>query len=378
MISAAIKKQILEPVVAIDPRFKTMADCAPVFLWMADHSGECIFFNEQWLKFTGRTLEKEVGYGWAEGIHHEDLQRCLDTYIKHFNARSGFEMTYRLRRHDGEYRWILDNGRPYNNDSGSFEGFIGSCIDITERIQIEEALKIRNKELKHLSDIKSDFVTMITHELRTPLASIMEGVNLIADGIDGPVSEAQTVTLDIVKRNISRLSRMVSNVLDFQKLESGIGVMEMKNADLTSIVNETLLSIQLEFDKKGVTLNAHLNASPIKINCDEDRIKQVLYNLFDNALKFTPTNGTVTVTLKTNPTHALISVTDTGDGIKQEDLETIFDMFNQSRDKGYWKTGGFGVGLCVCKKIVEKHQGEISVQSTPHQGSTFTVKLPLP
>lgn len=124
-----------------EQRFRTMADSAPVLLWLSGTDGLCTFFNQSWLNFTGRTQEQEMGNGWVEGVHPEDLQYCLDTYVTAFNARQSFTMEYRLKRSDGEYRWILDNGSPRFTPNGSFLGYIGSCVDITERKQTEEALR---------------------------------------------------------------------------------------------------------------------------------------------------------------------------------------------------------------------------------------------
>ena len=125
-------------------RFAAMADAAPVLIWTAGLDQGCNYFNRGWLDFTGRTLAQEMGHGWAEGVHPKDLTRCLEVYVQHFDARRPFRMEYRLRRHDGRYRWILDNGIPRYQADGSFAGYIGSCIDITEKRENEDRLHLQS------------------------------------------------------------------------------------------------------------------------------------------------------------------------------------------------------------------------------------------
>ena len=125
-----------------EERFRIMCDAAPVMIWMSGTDKRCTYFNQPWLEFTGRTLEQEFGDGWSEGVQPEDLSYCLNTYAQTFDARQPFILEYRLRRADGEYRWILDNGIPRYTPSGEFAGYIGSCIDITERKRMEGQLRI--------------------------------------------------------------------------------------------------------------------------------------------------------------------------------------------------------------------------------------------
>jgi PAS domain S-box-containing protein len=121
--------------------YQSLVEQAPIMIWRAGTDKRCDYFNERWLSFTGRTMAQETGNGWAEGVHPDDFDRCLQIYMENFAARRIFEMEYRLRRHDGVYRWIFDRGVPYHDDKGSFLGYIGSCIDVTEKMEAQENLE---------------------------------------------------------------------------------------------------------------------------------------------------------------------------------------------------------------------------------------------
>lgn len=134
--------------------YQTLVEQAPIMIWRANTTAECDYFNDRWLQFRGRSLEEEYGNRWAEGVHRDDLKHCLATYLDAFEKRESFEMEYRLQRHDRDYRWILDTGAPFFGENGEFRGYIGSCIDITDRIEAQRALdQARDRELANLRGI---------------------------------------------------------------------------------------------------------------------------------------------------------------------------------------------------------------------------------
>ena len=155
-----------------EERFRSLADATPVLIWGSDTDKQCNYFNKQWLDFTGRTIEQEIGEEWTQSVHPDDLERCLETYVTALEARTPFTIEYRLRRHDGKYRWVLDNGVPRFAPEGMFSGYIGSCIDITDRKRIEEELRKSDRR-------KEEFLAVLSHELRNPLAPIQTAVDLL-------------------------------------------------------------------------------------------------------------------------------------------------------------------------------------------------------
>lgn len=166
----AERKQAEKALRESESRFRHMADTAPVLIWMSGTDKLCNYFNQPWLDFTGRTMEQELGNGWAEGVHPEDFQRCLDTYMNAFDARQAFKMDYRLRRFDGEYRWVLDTGIPRYTPDGGFLGYIGSCIDISDRVSAEEEVVKLNQSLNRR-----------IHELETLLEVLPVGIGIAED-----------------------------------------------------------------------------------------------------------------------------------------------------------------------------------------------------
>jgi PAS domain S-box-containing protein len=248
-------------------------------------------------------------------------------------------------------------------------GTVHIVKDITERKKIEE-------KLKEAAELKSHFTSMVSHELRTPLAAIKESISIVTDGTAGPLNNDQKEFLDISKRNVDRLARLINDVLDYQKLESGKIEFNIKENSINEIIEE-VASIMIPVAKEkalGIVLN--LDKDLPKIKCDSDKIVQVFTNLISNAIKFTD-KGSVTISSEKQDNAIEIRIKDTGIGIRKEDLPRLFRAFEQLEKGGDRKTGSTGLGLVISKDIIEKHKGKIWVESEFGKGSQFHILLPV-
>lgn len=232
------------------------------------------------------------------------------------------------------------------------------------------------KELEKALMVKSDFISMASHELRTPLAAIKEGIGIVLDGKTGEIASQQKEFLHMAQRNVDRLARIINDILDFQKLEYGKMVMRVKENDINEITNEACNMMAHMARDKRLELIIALGKDIPKINCDRDKITQVLTNLISNAVKFTD-KGTIKVSTCRDANVVMVSVVDTGIGIKEEDMSNLFQKFSQIEKGLERKPGGTGLGLIISKEIIEKHKGKIWVESKFGEGTVFHFVLPI-
>jgi PAS domain S-box-containing protein len=163
--------------------YEALVEQSPILIWRANTDALCDYFNDRWLSFRGRTMEQEYGYGWTEGVHQDDYDRCVKMYLDNFKEQNIFEMEYRLMRYDGVYRWIFDRGVPFYYDNGDFAGYIGSCIDVTERVDAQEALRHNlEKEIKTLKGIIP--ICMYCKQIRTDKKSWQQLESYISEHSD--------------------------------------------------------------------------------------------------------------------------------------------------------------------------------------------------
>ena len=375
-------RNIQETLTETEERFKTMANSAPVLLWMAGTDGNCNFFNQYWLDFTGKTFEEEWGVGWAEGVYFEDFQKCIDTYVRSFNKRESFEMEYRLMNSKGEYRWILDRGTPRFTAGKKFAGYIGSCIDITDRKRNESELVTAREKALEASRMKSDFLTNMSHEIRTPLFGVIGVTDLLRK--TRLTAEQQSLTATLEDSGQSLLS-LVNEILDFAKIESGKQEMHPMVFSVYSLVKEIVSLLEPRARSKGLELSLKVELGRLQyFRGDSGKIRQILMNLLGNAIKFTQKgNIRVKVSLvdqdskSTKRVKVKFEVRDTGVGIPEEDLRKIFEPFVQLDGSLTRAHGGTGLGLAICKQLLDLLGGKISVRSSPNKGSKFWFSVPL-
>ncbi len=270
---------------------------------------------------------------------------------------------------DGEQAqpWLSVSAEPVHLDGAVH--VVVALNDVTDRKRAEE-------ELKETMEMKSQFVSTVSHELRTPLTAIREAVIIVQDQVAGKLNQDQKHFLDIAKRNIDRLARLIDDVLDFQKLSAGKMKFNLQPNSIAAVTEEAYTTMQPHAAKNKVSLALEVEPHLPPAVFDSDRIMQVLTNLVSNALKFTPEGGRVLLSVQRRDDQLAIKISDTGYGIPKEDLPKLFNRFFRVQRPGK-EIKGTGLGLVIVSKIVTGHGGRVEVESELDKGTTFTVLLPL-
>lgn len=368
-----------------EARFRVLGDSAPVMLWMSGRDSRCTFFNQRWLEFTGRTMEVEMGEGWVEGVHPEDFQHCMDIYLDGFVRRREFRMEYRLRRADGQYRWILDTGLPRYLPDGEYAGFIGSCIDITEfkeaneaLRQLKEQLEGRVREAREAIRTRDEFLSIASHELRTPLTSLV----LQLQGLQNVLHEAKvdslngklTGKIDKAVKATTRLTALVDNLLDVSRIATGRLELQPEECDLVGVTHDTVEWASDAARHAGCEIRCSTEVQgALRGYWDRARLEQILENLLSNAIKY-GAGRPIDVKVGGTRERATLAVKDNGIGVSKADLERIFARFERAVPSSQY--GGLGLGLYITRQIVEAHGGSIRVISEVGAGALFEVDLP--
>lgn len=236
-------------------------------------------------------------------------------------------------------------------------------------------LQLANERLEQLDRLKNDFISMASHELRSPLSSMKMGVSTVAREIVGPLNEEQRTMLEIAERNIDRLNKISTDLLDLTRIEAGELDLLLEEHDILELVDEVLTAVRPAAREKGLTLEVIGKDRPLLCRCDRDRVIQVVQNLANNAVNYTEEGG-ITVSAGDEGDVVRVSVSDTGIGIPPDSLESVFEKWSRAHAETRSEKRGTGLGLAICKGIVEAHHGGISVASEPEKGSTFTFWLP--
>lgn len=281
-----------------------------------------------------------------------------------------------LRKKDGSIINVLITSVVIKDKNGNVTGFQGTIRDITEKKKAEEIIKQQNTQLKKLDRIKSDFLNVTSHELRTPMSSIKGYVQMILKQTLGEVSKEQQNALKVVLRNTNRLDHLIQDILDISRLESGTMKFIPEQTDLEKMVKEAVETMQSVADLKEIKINTDLENLP-ELIIDQERVKQVIINLVNNAIKFSPGGSIINIKTKRERDDILFEIQDFGKGIPKCKQKKIFETFYQVGSGMDRKFGGAGLGLAISRGIIVSHGGKLDVGSNVGKGSTFRFTLPI-
>ena len=352
------------------------ATCAPGLIWMADPDRRFEWFNPAWESYTGRTQDELRGERWLELVHTEDAERCRGILAASFHARQAYTLDYRLRRHDGRYRWILDSGLPRFEADGTWAGYVGTAIDIDERKQAEEQLAERVRTLRVADRRQDAFLSMLSHELRNPLAPIANAASVLRSLEDG---QPVLVRLrEILERQVDRLERLVENLIDATRSAQGHISLVSEPITIDSVVRGAAESSAGAVSQFGHTLDVRLpDGASLCAKGDLARLTQALSNVIVNAARYTPEAGVIELRAQALDDRIEISVTDRGQGMSADFLPHAFELFAREEQATGHQPRGLGIGLTLARRIVQMHNGRIDAYSEgAGKGTRVVLTLP--
>jgi PAS domain S-box-containing protein len=340
--------------------FKTIANVSPVGLWMTDTNGKNTFVNDTWVDWTGIPLTDHYEDGWVGAILDSERDYVLGVCKNSLETKENFVVEFRIKRRDGQIRWMLSEGGPYYTIDNEFSGLAGSVADITERKQ---------QEIQ-----KNDFLAVASHELKTPITSMKAYTQLLSKTYEKTDNEFLKGALGKMENQINKMTKLVSDFLKLSKIESGKFQLNSEIFNINELVHEVVSDIQMVSVNHKILINED---KPVNISADRERIAQVINNFLNNAVKYSPDNKHIYIKIVRAERLVTISVSDRGIGIRQEEHDKIFERFYRAKANANTSFSGFGIGLYICAEIIRRHGGEIGVNSEEGVGSTFYFTLPV-
>jgi PAS domain S-box-containing protein len=380
------RRKAEEAIVQSEKKYRELADSLPQIVYETDEHANLTFVNQASFALTGYTQEDfNKGLNSLQMVAACDRERLKSTILKIMQGEKISGNEYFIQRKDGTTFPVILHSTPIIKEDKVI-GFRGFAIDITDRKKAEEKLKSyqqeieqQNIQLKKLDKIKSDFLNVTSHELRTPMSAIKGYVQMILKQKLGQITDEQRQALDVVLRNTDRLDNLIRDILDVSRLESGTMKFVAEKTDTRKIVHEAIETMQPTAELKNIKINTEVEQDVSELTIDRERIKQVIINIVNNAIKFSPNGSIINVRTKKDNDQILFEIQDFGRGIPKDKQEKIFDIFYQVDSGIDRKFGGAGLGLSIARGIVLSHGGNIWVESTGthDEGSIFRFTLPL-
>ena len=336
--------------------FRTLTDAMPQKVWTADASGKFDFFNKIFYEYIGG-LQSDPNIGWEELVHPEDLDITLKSWENALQEMNTFQVQHRLKGYDGEYKWHLTRGKLYEDKNLNIFRWFGTTTDIHEQKTAEQ--------------VKEEFLSIASHELKTPLTTIKAYFEILKMHLKNKVDEETNIYLHKADLHLKDLNDLISDLLDISRIEAGRLQLKMKNLSFDHVVEEAIEDIQHTTKSHKIILKGKTNK---QVKADKQRLKQVLSNLLSNAIKYSPDSDEVVCEIFPDGEYVKAIVMDHGIGIPRAKLDKIFDRFYRVSDEEH--ISGLGIGLYITKEIVSKHKGMIWAESDQTNGTKFHFKIP--
>ncbi|HEX7368001.1 MAG TPA: PAS domain S-box protein [Pelobium sp.] len=353
-------KKYEQDLVEREEKFRLLADEMPQFVWTADANGKLTYFNESLYKYTGYVPDSANDDKWIEFIHPDEREHNFKAWMDAVTSGTDYLFENRFKRYDGVYRWQLSRGKPLKDSNGKITMWVGTSTDI--------------QEIKELEEQKDYFISMASHELKTPITSIKGYIQLLESKYRNTEDAFLKNSLKVVHKQIETLTTLVSDLLDVSKIKTGSLQLRKSNFNINSLLSDVIVEIQHINPQNEISLQAE---EDIIAFADEESIRQVIINFLTNAVKYSPNARKVLVNLKKSMNELTVAVTDAGIGISEDNQAKIFERFYRVEGKNEKTFPGFGIGLYIAAEIVRKHNGKIGVSSEVGKGSTFYFTLPL-
>jgi PAS domain S-box-containing protein len=363
-----LARQLTEELQESEARFRLMADSAPVLIWVSRTDKLCFWFNKVWLDFTGHDQAQEFGNGWADGVHPDDLPHCLEIYNGHFERRQPFSMEYRLKRHDGEYRWLLDNGIPRFDQEGHFAGFIGSCIDITERKLMQIALETSHADLTRFAEVSAHHLMEPTRRFTSYTQRLKKRLSTYP-AMAG--DEEINTNLTTLEHDAQLLRTLILDIQRYLSASEPRGELKFLNSNEIVANIQKKLSPQLQYTLRLADL------PPVML--DQPRFTDLITLILDNALRYglplePQTRLQIDISGERLGHVSRIYITDNGPGIPIEYQRRVWGIFERLGPRT--ANSGTGIGLAIARRIVESRQGSIGFKNTAQGGTCVVFELP--
>ena len=374
-VDAARRRRAAQSELALSEKyFRTLVDASAAIIWTCDATGYCTYLSKRWGEVTGRDTELDLGFGWIDNVHPDDQPHTRDTFLSAKQSLLPFNIIYRLRHADGDYRWAVDSGAPLL-DNGIVTGFVGTVVDVHDERVAKDAMEVLANDLTEVNQRQNEFLVTLAHELRNPLAPIRNGLEIMR--LSTSANQSVSNIHQMMDRQVNHLTHLVDDLLDIARITKGkINLKKERVALKTVLTNAVEISMPL-IEANQHELIVDIQEQDLTIDADPQRITQVISNVLNNAAKYTPNGGKIVVTAFAEGDVAILTVKDNGIGLSPEALSTVFELFSQIQAEVDRAQGGLGIGLHLVKRLIDLHDGSVAMSSLGEgEGSTFTIRLP--